>query len=167
MEEMQSLLEEEVESQFKKDNKSKQQKKKRKKSKKSLTTPNITTTASTFLPSFLSSTSGPPPPTYDLPPLVLNPLHPKTALRPYTKNYGQIAPTYVTEDQIATFRNLLAQHHQLLLQTCAVAVRRAVGSESNGGLGGDNKAIVLGPGGETRTDKEAIKGECLNVVESR
>ena len=89
------------------------------------------------------------------------------SLRPYTANYGQMAPKIVTVSQMETFRNLLAQHHQLLLQTCAVSVRRAVGDESNGGLGKpENTAIVVGEGGTPKVDKEEIKGECLNVVES-
>ncbi|GMH63995.1 hypothetical protein TL16_g03858 [Triparma laevis f. inornata] len=67
---------------------------------------------------------------YQLPPLSTDQ---KDSLRPYIA--GQTtAPKAVTQKQMQVFRNLLAQHHQLLIQTAVISVRRAIGGEEQGGL---------------------------------
>ncbi|GMH79588.1 hypothetical protein TrST_g4580 [Triparma strigata] len=67
---------------------------------------------------------------YELPPLSTTQ---KDSLRPYIA--GQTtAPKAITQKQMQVFRNLLAQHHQLLIQTAVISVRRAIGGSEQGGL---------------------------------
>ena len=97
--------------------------------------------------------------TYSLPPLVVGDRGAfdgnADALRPYVSAFDCLAPKAVSERQMNLFRNLLAQHQQLLVQTATVAVRRAIGSQSQGGA----------PRAKENEEKEKVKESCLRTVE--